>query len=184
VVILIAGLEEVTLMPGGISQMQVLYNPEEDRILFRVSSTDGSEFRFWFSRRYTILLLKVLKEHVESDPDISTQENPEARQAVKSFKQEQAIKSANFNDEFREEPRQMPLGEAATLAFKLTYNIKGGNLNLGIQPKTGQGINIVINREINTTLTQLLVAAARKGEWLLNQVRIEPVGQANGKVIN
>ncbi len=165
-------------MTGAISQMQMLYDPEEDRILFRLNTLSRQQFRFWLTRRYALLLLRVLKEHVERDPDISIQGTPAAKEAVKSFKQEQAIRSANFKQEFDEAVADLPLGQAIPVAFKLTYNMNDGNLNIGIQPKTGQGINMAINREINNSLTQLLVSAARKGEWGL-----EPVagGRATGE---
>ena len=154
-------------MVDGISQMQALYNPEEDRILFRVNSVDKKEFRFWVTRRFTILILKVLKDHMDSDPDISTQETPDARQAVKKFKQEKAIQEANFEQKFNEKSNELPLGEDVLLAFKLTYKVQGESLHLGVQPKSGQGINMVLNRQINSSLVQLLMTAARKAGWKL-----------------
>ena len=156
-------------MSGAISQMQMVYVAEQDRILFRVNSMDKKEFRFWITRRYAILLLKILRDHMDSDPDISVQGSPEAKQAVKKFKQEKAINEANFEKRFESGSNEMPLGEDTALAFKLTYNIKGENLHLGVQPKQGQGINMVINRQINTSLVQLLLGAAQKGEWKLDQ---------------
>jgi hypothetical protein len=170
-------------MTGAISQMQMLYVPEEDRILFRVNTTSNHQFRFWLTRRYTILLLRVLKEHVESDPDVSMQGTPEAKEAVKSFKQEKAIQSANFKENFREKANELPLGQDIPVAFKLTYNIKEGNLNVGLQPKEGQGINMAINREINSSLTQLLLGAAKKGEWSLEGVA-QPAAVQENIVIN
>ncbi|MEM7366455.1 MAG: hypothetical protein AAF525_20775 [Pseudomonadota bacterium] len=151
-------------MSGAISQLQVVYSPEEDRILFRVNTTEQSEFRFWFSRRYTMLLLRVLHEHQARDPDVVVQQAPEARQAVQSFKQEQSAQSANMSKQFEASTRR-PLGEDAILAHRLTYKINDDQLNLGIAPKEGQGINIGINRDINNNLTRLLLAAAKQGEW-------------------
>jgi len=172
-------------MTAGISQIQMLYNPEEDRILFRVNSTDNKEFRFWLTRRFSIMLLKLLKDHLESDPDVSLQGTPEAKQAVQQFKRERAMSSANFREQFRGDNNDLPLGAEAKVAFKLTYSIKDENLNLGIQPKQGQGVNIVINRDINLSLTRLLLEAARKGDWKLDEW-MAGASAANGekKVIN
>lgn len=155
-------------MSGAISQLQVVYSPEEDRLLFRVNTTDHAEFRFWFSRRYTILLLRVLYEHQSRDPDVVVQQAPEAREAVQAFKQEQSAQSANMSKQF-EASTQRPLGEDAILAHRLTYRIDEDQLNLGIAPKEGQGINIGINRDINNNLTRLLLGAAQQGEWGLSQ---------------
>ena len=70
--------------------MQMLYKSEEDRVLFRVNSIDGSEFKFWITRRFAILMLRVLEQHMLSDQDVSTQGTQEARKALQSFKEEQA----------------------------------------------------------------------------------------------
>jgi len=147
--------------------MQMLYNPEEDRILFRVNSTDQKEFRFWVTRRFTLLLLQVLSNHLAADPDISLQGTREAKQAVMEFKKEKAMKDADFKRPFQEEEVEYPLGKETLLAFKITSNMIGDNLQLGIHPKDAQGINMVINRDINTTLTQLLLGAAKKAGWNL-----------------
>lgn len=157
-------------MSGAISQMQMVYNPEEDRILYRVNTIDKNEFRFWISRRYAMLLLKVLKDHRSSDPDLSTLATPEDKKVVQEFKREQAMDGANFKKKFEEDNNQYPLGEEAKLAFKLTYNVKpDGNLMLSLQPKDGQGINVAINQDINFTLTELILSAGRKGDWKLDE---------------
>jgi|TARA_B100000315_G_scaffold260385_1_gene321346 hypothetical protein len=166
-------------MPGSINQMQMVYNPEEDRILFRVNSTDHKEFRFWVTRRFTHLLLKVLADHLVSDPDISLQGTVAAKQAVMDFKKEKAMDSANFQQSFQEDEAEFPLGRDTQLAYKITSNKVGDNLQLGIHPKTAQGINMVINRDINTTMTQLLLDSAGKAGWNLGVAkREEPTVQA------
>ena len=58
-------VKEGVVMSNSLSQMQMLYVSEEDRILFRVNSTSGEEFRFWLTRRYVLLLIKVLKDFAD-----------------------------------------------------------------------------------------------------------------------
>ncbi|MCB1693298.1 MAG: hypothetical protein KDI19_11065 [Pseudomonadales bacterium] len=168
-------------MSGAISQIQVVYDPEEDRILFRLNSTEQQQFRFWLTRRYTILLLKVLAEHLDKDPDVTVQGTPTAREAVRSFKQEEAVRNANYAESFREDANELPLGQDVLTAYRLSYSVKNGILHLGIQPKEGQGINMAINQEINSSFTQLLLGAAGKGEWKLDSkdISIQPAGQDN-----
>ncbi|MFT7687579.1 MAG: hypothetical protein ACI9FB_002935 [Candidatus Azotimanducaceae bacterium] len=152
-------------MTGAISQMQMRYVPEEDRILFRVNSTDKKEFRLWLTRRYSLLLLGVLSKHLDNDVDISTQVNSEARQAVRSFKNDQAIQGADFKQGFKEDAEEFPLGSEISLAFKLNYKIQGADLHLGLQPKEGKGIDMVISEQVNPTLVQLIRQAAQKAGW-------------------
>lgn len=172
------------IMTGSINQMQMLYKPEEDRILFRVNTTSGQEFRFWITRRYAALMLKVLREHSDKDPEVTAHVTPEAREAVREFKQEKAVQSANFKEQFREEPKEMPLGQDALLAYRLTYNVRDGVLLLGVQPMEGQGINLSLNADINASLTRLLLAAAQKGEWGLGHLAPGAVAAQEKRVIN
>ena len=155
---------------GAINQMQMLYVAEEDRILFRVNSTDNKEFRFWLTRRYTGLLLQVLRKHVEADPDISTQATAAAKQAIRAFKEEAAVQEADFEQPFKDQAQEMPLGPEALLAFKTNYKFDGDLLRLGIEPKSGKGINLTINRQVNSSLTQLLVAAINRADWKIAPV--------------
>lgn len=148
----------------------MVYVAEEDRVFFRINSLDKQEFRFWITRRYAMLLVKVLKDHKMADPDVSTQATVEAKEAVQTFKKEKAMSEARFNEKFKEEGNEFPLGQSIHLAYKLSYKIKDdGNLLLSVQPKEGKGINIVINQDINITMTQLLLAASRKGGWKLDE---------------
>ena len=114
-----------------------MYSPEEDRLLFRVNTTDHGEYRFWFSRRYTILLLRVLQEPQSRDPDVVLQQAPEAPQAFQAFKQEQSAQTANMSKQF-EASAQRPLDEDAILAHRLTYRIDDDQLNLGMHPRKGK----------------------------------------------
>ena len=158
-------VKEGVVMSNSLSQMQMLYVSEEDRILFRVNSTSGEEFRFRLTRRYVLLLIKVLKDYADKDPDVSAQATPAEKKAVEEFKQEKRISDANFTMQFAEESSSYPLGESTLLAFKLSFSIKDTSLQLSIQPKEGRGINFVINQEINASMIQLLKTAAEKGEW-------------------
>ncbi len=155
-------------MTGAISQLQMVYVAEEDRILFRVNSTDKKEFRFWLTRRYTILLLGVLSDHKQVDPDISLQATPQAKAALQHFKEEKAIGDASFDQQFSEKDNEYPLGQDIKLAFKLSYNLRDdGTMQLSVQPKEGQGITIVLNQDINITMSQLLMTAVKNAEWRL-----------------
>ncbi|MBP20034.1 MAG: hypothetical protein QF715_16995 [Pseudomonadales bacterium] len=171
-------------MSSAINQMQMLYNPEEDRILFRVNTTDNKEFRFWVTRRYTFLLMKVLKEHLEADPDVSMQGSPDAKQAVKNFKQEKAIQESNFGQKFKDDPNELPMGDDIPLAFKLTYNMREDKLHLGIQPRTGQGINLVIDRQINTSMVQLIISATQKADWTMGDLTGVAIPVQDDRVVN
>lgn len=155
---------------SSISQMQMAYAPEQDRILFRLSTNTQQEFRFWLTRRFAMMFLKVLRTHRQADPDVSTLQSPADKAVVQDFKKEKAIEEANFEKKFENDAREFPIGEEAQLAFKLSYRIKDdGGLALTIQPKEGQGINVNLNQSLNVTLTELLLSSARKAQWRLDE---------------
>jgi len=103
-------------MSNTISQMEMIYSAEEDRVLFRLNSTEAQEFRFWITQRYARLLHQVLITYVESDPDVALHPSVEGRQSIQQFKQAQADSRANFQKAFEETAREYPLGEAIMLA--------------------------------------------------------------------
>jgi hypothetical protein len=171
-------------MSGAISQMQMRYSSEEDRILFRVNSTDKREYRLWITRRFSLMLMKLLRDYMDADPDVSMQASPDAKQAVKEFKQESAIQAANFKQEFAEDSTELPLGEETPLAFKLTHAIRGEKLNLSLDPRSGQGMNLVLDRKINASLIQLLTSAIEIANWKLEEDMSTPDPEKDERVIN
>jgi len=166
----------------AISQLQMTYNPEEDRVLFRLNTNSADEFRFWLTRRYCQMLIQALNAHRDVDPDISTQATPDAKQAVQSFKQEAASAKGDFEQEFKQSTN-FPLGDAPQLAFKLSYSVEQGKLKLSIQPKEGQGINLMLDQSLNFNVTKLLKSASDKAGWLLDwgTYQLQPVEE---RVIN
>ena len=166
----------------AISQLQMIYSPEEDRVLLRLNTDAADEFRFWLTRRYCQMLIQALNEHRDVDPHIATQTTPDAKQAVQSFKQEAASAKGDFEQAFKQSTN-FPLGDAPQLAFKLTYSVDQGKLKLSLQPKEGQGINLTLDQSLNFNVTKLLKSASDQAVWLLDwgSYQSEPI---EDRVIN
>ena len=57
---------------GQLHQMQIVFVPEQDRLLFRLNTTgrQQQEFRFWLTRRYVRILWKALLNMLKAqDPN-------------------------------------------------------------------------------------------------------------------
>ena len=156
-----------TLPMTAISQLQMSYSPEEDRVLLRLNTTATEEFRFWLTRRYSQLVIQALGAHRAADPDVSNHASPMARKAVEEFKQEVANTEGNFKDDFKPS-ETFPLGETPVLAHKLSYKVSAGKLVLTIAPKSGQGVTIVLDSSLNFNVTKLLKSAGEAGKWGLD----------------
>ena len=53
-------------MNDQLHQINIAHNAKEDRLLLRISSGGGDEYRLWLTRRYTGLLLGVLNKEMDS----------------------------------------------------------------------------------------------------------------------
>lgn len=52
-------------MTSRLHQINVSHNTLEDRLLLRISTNTGEEFRMWLTRRYTSLLIGVLNKEID-----------------------------------------------------------------------------------------------------------------------
>lgn len=155
-----------------IHQMQTTFVPEQDRVLFRLT-TGGrqiNEIRLWLTRRYVSLLWQALLNMLKSRQPKQYQEDetaPSAALALEAEHQEQ-VKQANFETPYQE-GNVFPLGEEPILVAKIA--IKQGPEQqqiLCMHPLNGEGIEMALNDQTLHSFCQLLSQAATKADWNLN----------------
>ena len=165
-----------------IHQLQVAYDAAEDRLLFRVTTLAGQEFRTFLTRRFVKglwpLLIKTMDSKVALKAPI-----PEARREVMAFEHEKAVRETDFKTPFQEpppeSPRQYPLGEAPYLATQGNIRLDDGVFKLALKPANGQGIEIGLDDRLMHSLCRLIEQAVRNAEWDLPyfpQVQVPPAG--------
>ena len=126
-----------------IHQIQLRYEPLEDRALLRLSTAEREEFRFWVTRRYARLLLGALTGRAGRSTRALEQAAPAARDAVVAFEHEAAIARSDFRTRFRDRPASTPLGDAPVLLARVKCApLEGGLTLLGMHPLSGQGIEL------------------------------------------
>jgi hypothetical protein len=75
-----------------LQQLKVEYEPEQDRLLMLVATSEGMELRLSLTRRFVKLLWPLLvKLAEEASPRIRSQANPEARKALLGLEHEHAV---------------------------------------------------------------------------------------------
>jgi hypothetical protein len=109
----------------NVHQLSVTYRPEQDRIMVRVNTQQGEEFRFWMTRRLTLQLWPVLVELGQrrlltadvslhpgagQDPMLSDQ----ALSMLAQFKKEKMLRDADFKTPYKA-PAQWPMGQEPLL---------------------------------------------------------------------
>ena len=151
-----------------IHQLQVAFDATEDRLLFRVTTVAGEEFRVFLTRRFVKGLWPLLVQTIASKVAVKAP-IAEARREVMAFEHEKAVRETDFNTPFQaappEAPRHLPLGEAPYLATQGNVRLVEGVFKLALNPATGQGIEIGLDDRLMHSLCRLIEQAARNAEW-------------------
>ena len=158
---------------GQLKQMQIVFVPVEDRLMFRVNTSNRQEFRFWMTRRYVGILWKAVldmlrKRHVaDKPPEVAEKEAP-LEAAMLSMEHDKAVEKADFKTEYQESS-YLPLGEAPTLLAKVAVKAPPDQEVplLCIHPEIGEGIEIALSDQILHSMCRLLSDCAKQADWEL-----------------
>ncbi|HEY4375282.1 MAG TPA: hypothetical protein VGN52_25385 [Burkholderiales bacterium] len=153
----------------NIHQLQVAFDAAEDRVLFRLSTTAGDEFRVFLTRRFVKLLWPHLLHGLESKVAVTTAA-PEARREVLAFEHDRAIREADFSKPFAEArteaPRNFPLGDKPFVAAQGNVRVeRAGAYKLTLNPAQGRGVEIGLDDRLMHSFCRLLESAVRTAEW-------------------
>lgn len=142
-------------------QFNVTYSGGEDRLLLRVTTMHGDEYRMWLTRRFTAMLLTLLDKAMDKyggaaalGSDSKTKAMFKAGAMDQSFDQE---KSKNF-----------PLGKKGFLAYGVkSADTPEGNLHLEIFPEKGAGVTLNLDKPLLYMVHNLLTQGIARAEWQL-----------------
>lgn len=150
-------------------QLQMKFNPREDRILMRINSDREEEFRFWLTRRFVERLIPMLNQEIQRGAAVRVDTDPSSRRHAVAFAHEHSVAQGDFTTPFREAAREYPLGETPLLAGRsaLKRNERGG-LVLDIAPLDSQGVSLTITPEILHIICALLSKALKQAGWGLS----------------
>jgi hypothetical protein len=166
-------------MSGALQQLNISYNPIEDRLLLRANAGTAGEFRVWLTRRYSVLLAKVLNDMIEKEGGM--RELASSRDTIKQLKEGALEKE--YSPPMAADPASaagpaLPLGANGILGYRISSNRKaGGVMNLQLLPEKGQGLNLDLDRTMLFMLYNLLEQGLVGSEWNvhLSQEHKEPV---------
>ena len=123
--------------------MSVSYAERQDRLMLRVNTQAGQEFRLWLTRRLTGRLLPHLQGCVMQletrNPQVMVTD-PAAQHMLTELQRETFLEKADFSTPFTSQAPQLPLGEEPILVTDVQLNIlANGTLNLVFQDQSGDG---------------------------------------------
>ena len=154
---------------AAIKQIQVAYDAVQDRLLARLNTDSGQEFRLWLTRRALKALWQPLREVLARQPAATVPSSPTAREALLSFRHEQAVAEADFGGRFESRPRtEFPLGEEPMLVARIVVKPGvGTGVALSFLPPRGRGITLQLGEQLSHGLVRLLLKAHDKADWQL-----------------
>lgn len=153
----------------NIHQLQLAFDAGEDRLLLRLSTTAGEEFRVFLTRRFVKILWPHLLGTLESAV-VAKAPAIEARREVLAFEHEKAVRETDFSKPFAEPAgttqQRFPLGERPFVAIhgQLRVNAPGA-YKMVLNPGEGRGVEIGLDERLLHSFCQLLESAARAAEW-------------------
>jgi len=164
-------------MNQKLNQINITFNPIEDRLLLRVctgTTENGqpAEFRMWLTRRYVRLLWSVLEKVLDEEVERIPQATPENKAVMRRLQQEADLARADFKTPYRvpEDP-VTPLGEAPLLLSKIRLAKNSQNQPvLFLNTEQDKGINIVLNTRLVNSLMKLIAQTTEAAHWDLNLI--------------
>lgn len=154
-------------MSDPLYQINVGYAAREDRLLLRVTTRGGQEFRIWLTRRYSRLLLAQLRSEMEKHGGAPTlAARPETRRMFSAG----ALQKSFDPDQGRE----YPLGEQGMLAVRLqAATATDGRLALSILPEREQGVTLNLDRTLLYLFHNVLMQGIEQAQWGLRSAEDE-----------
>jgi hypothetical protein len=161
----------------NIHQVNVSYAGEQDRLLLRINSQSGEEFRIWLTRRMTLQLLPVLDKSSQTqlqaqmpalDPAAPLPQ--QRQQLVHNFQKEAAAYQGDFQTPFKDQPAALPLGEEPLLVTELGLTpLPDGKLQMAMMERLAQrkrDMQLVMDTTLTQGLLRLLHQALKASDWL------------------
>ena len=113
-----------------IHQLNLRYEPDQDRLMARVNSTTGLEIRLWLTRRLTIGFLPALRRM--TDEQIARADalaaaagapqapaDPKLREFLNEFKKDAALQQSDFHTPYKESADPAATGDEPMLVAEI-----------------------------------------------------------------
>jgi hypothetical protein len=146
----------------GIRQLNGTYIPAEDRIVLRVSTDAGEEFRFWLTRPVTAHFLAANRSIVVHT--IAQKFPPQVAQTVTEFEQQAVAQQTKLDDQFVP-GATFPLGEMPALVVKLNLTPVDTGVSLDLGLPNGASVNLRFTQQLSQQVAVLLDRLQNNANW-------------------
>lgn len=172
------------LAEAAIQQINLGYNAEQDRLLFKVGLSDNTELLVWLTSRITQMMWSLLTNEAHLPTATSIQVQTPPTQAVEQFKQEaqaiDALQKMDFKTEYQ--PRPEVRNDGAMLAISVSLIAQENKPSVLEMPCIeGVTVRINLNQELTLAICNMLQLACKEAGWAIGQVPINKPTQIEPK---
>lgn len=155
-------------------QLQVSYQAEEDRLLFRASfkAEDGplQELRAWITRRLLKALWPAILQALDTQVRLDKPQAAHASADIVGMEHHASVAhirdAGNFNAHYETEISHFPLGEAPLLITSVNFAQHAGQpVRISLAPSGGDGFEVSFTLVMLHGFCSLLSEAAKTAEW-------------------
>ena len=132
----------------------------------RVSNADQTEVRLWLTRRFLKILWPVLLEVINTDPKVAAAPDLSSRDAVVSFRHEEALAQTQFTKEYQA-PQQArrPLGDVPLLLVNARTESAGEQILLVLTTARGREFKFTVGPRLAHSLCKLVNDCLSQADW-------------------
>ena len=82
---------------SALHQLSMTYSAEQDRVLFRLSTTEKTEYQMWLTRRFVHVLWGALKQTFERDAALKSAITEDVKDAILGMEHQEAVQKTDFD---------------------------------------------------------------------------------------
>ncbi|MFN7096941.1 MAG: hypothetical protein ACK4PR_05240 [Gammaproteobacteria bacterium] len=170
----------------AITQVNIRFIAEQDRLLFSMNTVDKNQFQFYFTRRWTKLFWQFLTKILEAEiPNASFDTN--SKDAAVAFQHEAAMADADYETPFEEEGVNHPWGDEPLIATEVRLREPPmESPSIGIYNTKGVGLEFACGHKILHYFYQVLPDAVVRAEWdlILPHTELATIGPIDSSKLN
>ena len=156
-------------------QFNATYDVIQDRLLCRLSTDDGSEYRFWFSRRITYFIFAATEHLVQKQ--LEKKHAPPVAKVINEFQQEAGRAQTHFAESYKP-MEHFPLGEEPILLpdirFTLIDHETGMLMQVGLILPDQKELTLTLSLQTLQAMIVLLEKLAAQAQWSSATLIISP----------
>jgi hypothetical protein len=155
-------------------QLQVTYQQEEDRILFRASFRNRGaslhEVRAWLTRRLLRNLWPGIIKALETQVALNQPQAAHAKAEIVGMEHQATVKDiadrGDFKTPYNAGAQSFPIGEAPILVTTVHFNISANKpVRINFVPSQGQGFEVGFTPQTLHGFCNLLREAVKAAQW-------------------